>query len=115
MSDDPTKKLPDDEPQENKGRIDEATQRMFSPVYDLQRTIMELVERFDAFNVRLESVELKLEQRQAETKPMWERALAEISETRLEMRGRFDKVDDQLSTLNEKIDILNQDILEVKA
>ena len=38
-----------------------------------------------------------------------------INELRTEMNQRFTQVDDQLSTINAKLDILNEDLLEVKA
>jgi TolA-binding protein len=44
-----------------------------------------------------------------------ERLSAEIQSSRAEMNEGFSQVNDQLSTLNAKIDILNDDLLEVKA
>jgi len=70
--------------------------------------------RFDAVDARLNSVDLKLdgldlrvqalEARSLDTKPIWERALAEILE-----------VKNGVEDLNRKIDILNQDVLQVRA
>ena len=99
-SDDPTKELPDSEPEENKGRISDETHRMLSPIYDLQRTIQDLATQFGNFSSRLDSIEQKLEQRQLETKPIWERALQEITETRAEMRDEFSKVHAELRDVN---------------
>lgn len=51
--------------------------------------------RFDALDHRLDGMDGRLqalEARQYDTKPMWERALAEIAETRAEMRGGFEKL-----------------------
>lgn len=40
---------------------------------------------------------------------------AEIQSLRVEINQRFSHVDDQLSTINAKIDILNDELLAVKA
>lgn len=63
--------------------------------------------RFDAMDVRLDGLDGRvqaLEVRALDTKPIWERALAEILEVR---KGVED--------LNRKIDVLNQDVLQVRA
>ena len=63
-----------------------------------------LAERLDSMDTRLQ----KLEAKQYDTKPIWERALAEIAETRNETR-------EELRRVGDKIDILNKNILEVQA
>jgi uncharacterized coiled-coil DUF342 family protein len=66
--------------------------------------------RFDALDDRLNDMDSrlqKLEAKQYDAKPIWERALAEIAETRNEMREGLRRVGD-------KIDILNKNILEVQ-
>lgn len=45
----------------------------------------------------LDSRVQKLEERQYDTKPIWEHALAEIAETRAEMRERFAELNTELS------------------
>jgi chromosome segregation ATPase len=63
--------------------------------------------RFDAVDARLDGLDIRvqaLESRALETKPIWERALAEIL---LVKQGVED--------LNRKIDLLNQDVLQVRA
>ena len=50
----------------------------------------------------------EIEDEQYDAKPIWERVLAEIAETRNEMKEGFQRVSD-------KIDILNKNILEVQA
>ena len=67
--------------------------------------------RFDPVNARLDSVEARLqalesqaERRAIETKPIWERALAEIMEVK---RG--------LENVERKIDVLSRDIVQVRA
>src|SRR5260370_3862195 len=63
--------------------------------------------RFDSVDARLDGVEVRvqaLESRALDTKPIWERGLTEILEVK---KGVED--------LNRKIDVLNQDVLQVRA
>lgn len=63
--------------------------------------------RFDRVDARLDGLDIRvhaLEARALDTKPIWERALTEILEVR---KGVED--------LNRKLDILNQDVLQVRA
>ncbi len=62
-----------------------------------------LTEMSTDFNKRLE----KLEAKQYDTKPIWEQALAEIVETRAEIRERFDTVD-------RKFDLLIKDVFQLR-
>jgi archaellum component FlaC len=67
--------------------------------------------RFDAMDERFNGIDArlqKLEAKQYDTKPIWERALAEIAETRNEIR-------EELRRVGDKIDILNKNILEAQA
>jgi chromosome segregation ATPase len=64
--------------------------------------------RFDAIDAGLTALEKKVDERALETKPIWERALAEITGTRAEMNKRFDD-------LERKIDVLNRDMLQLRA
>ena len=60
--------------------------------------------RFDAIDERLQALEAQAERRALETKPIWERALAEILELR-----------QSLSNVERKIDVLSRDIVQVRA
>ena len=60
--------------------------------------------RLGSIDARLQSLELQAERRALETKPIWERALAEI----LELRRSVENVE-------RKIDILSRDIEQVRA
>lgn len=67
--------------------------------------------RLDAIDGRLTNIETRLENLEAkkyETKPIWERALKEISETRIEMNARFEELESSIS-------VLAGDILKVRA
>jgi archaellum component FlaC len=74
--------------------------------------------RFDALDNRLNDIESRFEklehqaERQAaETKPMWERALAEIMEVKNDVR----EVNERVGNVERKIDSLALDILQVRA
>ena len=56
---------------------------------------------------RLDTLEEKVDRRLQETRPVWERALAEIAELRRELNHGLRKVERQ-------VDILNHNILEVR-
>src|SRR5437016_12514348 len=91
MNDDPTKNLSD------KRSFEE---RVFA--------------RFDAFDARFDSIEVrleKLESRSYDTKPIWERALKEILETRLEV-GDLKK---QLSAVEKKVEAIETRLGTVEA
>src|SRR2546429_1076332 len=65
--------------------------------------------RFDAFDARFDSIDArleKLESRSYDTKPIWERALKEIVETRLEV-GDLKK---QLSAVEKKVSAVETEI-----
>jgi predicted nucleic acid-binding Zn-ribbon protein len=55
--------------------------------------------RFDALDARLQKLEVQSELRAVETKPIWERALQEIMETRTEVV----KVEDRLGRIENEI------------
>ena len=90
-------------------------------------------ERFDRMEIRI----TKLEDRQHDTKPIWERALAEIAESRAElkadiaglktevdalhtqMKAEFvtiqHKMEHELRRVGRQIDVLNQTFLQIQA
>ncbi|MBA3806408.1 MAG: hypothetical protein H0X14_11940 [Acidobacteria bacterium] len=49
--------------------------------------------RLDSIDARLQSLENQAERRALETKPIWERALQEIVETRRELSKRLDRIE----------------------
>jgi chromosome segregation ATPase len=57
-----------------------------------------------AIDARLSSLEAKVDDRLRETRPIWEKALTEILATREEVKA-----------LHTKLDILNDDVLNVRA
>ncbi len=90
MSEETTQKLPDDD--------------------NLKR----ILARLDSIDSRLTVLEEKAEARAYDTKPIWERALREIVETRTEMKASFEKMDNRLEALEQKLDVLGDDVLTVR-
>ena len=59
--------------------------------------------RFDSLDVRVQALEEEAKKRALDTKPIWERALAEILELK-------EKVDD----INRKFDVLTKDMMQLR-
>jgi chromosome segregation ATPase len=88
-------------------RFDSLDARFDSMDADVKTMELRFETRFDRVEERLEGLDIRvqaLESRALDTKPIWERALSEILEVR---KGVED--------LNRKIDVLNQDVLQVRA
>lgn len=67
-------------------------------------------ERFERVEGRLSTVEIrigKLEDRQYDTKPIWEQALAAIAETNKVMLAGFDEFRRQLESINARLDSMD--------
>ena len=67
-------------------------------------------DRFERVEGRLSSVEIrigKLEDRQYDTKPIWEKALAAITETNTAMLAGFDEFRRQLESINARLDSMD--------
>jgi hypothetical protein len=60
--------------------------------------------RFDSIDARLQTLNTQAERCALETKPIWERALAEILEVR-----------ESVANVERKIDVLSRDIVQVRA
>ena len=118
MSDDLTQKLPGDQesiPTQDNDRINvliNAVQSLSSAVQSLSSDIQEI-------KVRIEMLEKIVSERSFDTKPIWERALAEIAatraelaETRAELRA---EMKDGFRMLSLKIELLNEDSLTLRA
>ena len=74
--------------------------------------------QLQSINARLQSLEEQAERRALETKPIWERALAEILEVKEEVRGVKDHVTnlEQLAAqMLRKVDVLGKDMLTLRA
>lgn len=67
--------------------------------------------RLDSIDARLQSLENQAERRALETKPIWERALAEI----LEVKERLGSLEQLSNQIVRKIDVLGRDMLTLRA
>ena len=67
--------------------------------------------RLDSIDSRLQSLENQAERRALETKPIWERALAEI----LEVKERLGALEQASNQMVRKIDVLGKDMLTLRA
>lgn len=125
MSDDLTQKLPGDKepiaPQD-----DDKISVLISAVQSLNTNVQSLRSAFQDVEVRLEALEKTVTERSFETKPIWERALAEIAEVRAELaeiRAELAETRAELRAemqagfrkLGLKIELLNEDSLTLRA
>ena len=76
--------------------------------------------RFDAFDARFDTVDARLEKLEAhsyDTKPIWERALAQIMETGLEI-GEIKKkagvIETKVGVIETKVAVIKSEVAEVK-
>ncbi|SRR6266536_353461 len=67
--------------------------------------------RLDSIDARLQSLENQAERRALETKPIWERALAEI----LKVKERLGSLEQLSNQIVRKIDVLGRDMLTLRA
>ena len=68
------------------------------------RLLQQILVKLETMDARLQFVEGKIRERAFDTKPIWERALAEIME-----------VNDRVKTIDRKMDVLGKDILNLRA
>ncbi len=120
MSNDPTKRLPGEQDADRISVLISGVQSMSAD--------------FQEVKVRLEALEKTFNERMYDTKPIWERALAEIAETRAELKAEIaetraalkaeiaetraelrSEMRDGFRTLGSKMDVLNEDVLTVRA
>lgn len=71
--------------------------------------------RFDAIDARLDSLEQRVDERAHETKPIWERALAEIAATRQDMNERFSDFDVRLDRVESVVNATRSEMLTLRA
>lgn len=68
------------------------------------RVLEQILTKLEVVDARLQRVESKIELRGFDTKPIWERALAEIMEVRQDV-----------ASVNRKIDVFSRDMLNLRA
>src|SRR6266446_7714972 len=97
MNEDPTKELPD------KRSFEE---RVFA--------------RFDTVDARFDTVDTRLEKLEAhsyDTKPIWERALAQIMETGLEIgeiKKKVGVIETKVAVIETKVTVIETEVAEVR-
>lgn len=74
-----------------------------------------ILTRLDSIDTRLQSLENQAERRALETKPIWERALAEILEVQQGLTEFRGEVSDALRDLSRKIGVLGNDMIQLRA
>jgi chromosome segregation ATPase len=104
MSDEKTQNLPDTRSFE---------ERIFARFDALDARMARMETRMDRMEARLDDVDTRLQALEAkayDTKPIWERALAEI----LEVGKKVDGIDDRMHTLERKFNVLGRDMLDLR-
>ena len=82
------------------------------------RGLEQVLAKLEVMDSRLQRVELNVEKRGFDTKPIWERALSEISEVKQDvgtLKQDMVIVKQELGTLNRKMDLFNRDMLSLRA
>ena len=136
MSDDLTKRFPSGQDGDS-ARLQRLEEQMGKLIEVVQGLTTELRAELGEVKTRLEAVEKIVTDRSYDTKPIWERALAEIAETRAELaetraefraelaetRAEFRAELGEMHTemregfrkLNKQMEVLAKDVLEVRA
>jgi|SRR6185369_17091267 len=84
------------------------------PLLEVLARVRSIDTRVASLETRMDSLETKVEERGRETRPMWEQALKEIMDSRLEMNQRFAEMGKEIKSLSRKIDILHDDVFHVR-
>ncbi|HZM91268.1 MAG TPA: hypothetical protein VFF31_32400 [Blastocatellia bacterium] len=109
MSDDSTQKLPGDK-EPTSPKVDDPIYALIIEVQSLSKSVQSLNATVKGFEVRLEAIERTATRNSLETKPIWERALAEIAET----RGELTEVRAELTVVRAELTEVRSEIAEVR-
>jgi chromosome segregation ATPase len=74
--------------------------------------------QFNAINTRLDRLEINAERYAKDTKPIWERALSEIVDVNHKvgvLQQTVTLIQKDIMLVNRKLDVLNKDVLHVRA
>jgi chromosome segregation ATPase len=99
----------------NQERILERLDALGSRVQKLEANQERIFERLDALDTRLQKLEIESERRSLETKPIWERALAQIAELQQSFNDFRREVHAALHDISRKIGVLGTDIVQLRA
>ena len=75
------------------------------------KRLEQILTKLEVMDARLQRVELRIEERGFDTKPVWERALVEIMEVKQDIAN----VKQDIATLNRKMDVFSRDMLNLRA
>lgn len=109
MSEENTQNLPDTRSFE---------ERVFARFDAIDAGLRDLNVRVERLEARVERLETESERRAIDTKPIWERALAEIAALSRKVDDLSQKVDilvEKVDVIEHKLDVLAQDVLTVRA
>jgi hypothetical protein len=93
-------------------------ERIFARLDALDARFDAIDARLQSFDSRLQALEIQAEKRALETKPIWERALAEIVEVKaeiIEVKERLDSLEQLSRQIVRKFDILTRDMITLRA
>lgn len=108
MSEENTQNLPDTRSFE---------ERVFARFDALDARMARMESRLDDLNTRVERLEAESERRAVDTKPIWERALAEIATLSRKVDDLSQKVDilvEKVDVIEHKLDVLAIDMLSLR-
>ena len=92
----------------NNGSFEE---RVFARFDALDARLHGFDSRMQSFDSRLQALEIQAEKRALETKPIWERALAEI----VEVKERLSSLEQLSKQMVRKVDLLTRDMMTLRA
>jgi chromosome segregation ATPase len=93
-------------------------ERVFARFDAIDAGLRDLNTRVERLEARVERLETESERRAVETKPIWERALAEITSVREELASlsqKVDALDQKVHAIGRKLDVLASDMLDLRA
>lgn len=108
--DDITKPLSPDESEKESSAL-QSLAGSTDPIEKLGHNVEEILATLQNMNERLTALEAK----SYDTKPIWERALAEIAETRQEMAEGRKEMNTKFRNLDRKFDQLAKELFEMRA
>ncbi len=86
-------------------------ERVFARFDALAKRFDGVDRRLDDLDARVQRMEEESERRAVETKPIWERALAEI----LKVQQGLGEVKEEVKNLSRKIDVISYDMVQLRA
>jgi chromosome segregation ATPase len=117
MGEDLTKKLPQTD-SEKLSLILTTVQHLDIRVTNIELRLTNLEQRFDRLEQRLDNLEQKVEERLYETRPIWEKVVADIAqlhEGQLRLEGEVREIKVSIRDISLKLSVLNDTMLTVQS